>query len=212
MKILAVCGSPIADGNTCRFIQKAVEPVAAHADVEIVELAGKEVGDCVHCDWCLKNKDPKRICRLEDDGTEILGKVKECDILILATPTYFARMSGRLAALIDRMRPMVVSTTHDGCMTDKPGVALALSWYRNGGVETALLALVYSFLILEMLPVTSHNEGAFFGGAGLTNLDILPVEQDDPHPIESDEVGLSSARACVIRAVKLHKKLKAKVI
>jgi hypothetical protein len=105
------------------------------------------------------------------------------------------------------MRPLVVSKTHHGCMTDKPGVALALSWYRNGGVETTLLSIIYSFLVLEMIPVSSHNSGAFFGGAGLTNLGILSVDPADKRAIESDEVGIASAQGAVKRAVDLFNRL-----
>jgi len=207
LKILCISGSPIEGGNTFLFIQKAIEPIKAEADIEIIELADKDVSDCVHCDWCLANKDPDRICRLKDDGQAILKKIKEADILVLASPTYFGRMTGRLASLMDRMRPLVVSKTHHGCMTDKPGVALALSWYRNGGVETTLLSIIYSFLVLEMIPVSSHNSGSFFGGAGLTNLNILPVEQDDKRAIESDEIGIASAQGAVKRAVYLFNRL-----
>ena len=208
MKILCICGSPVKGGNTRVFVEKAVEPISGEAEMEIVELCDKEVADCVHCDWCLKNKDENRICRLKDDGAEILMKVKKADILVLASPVYFGRLTGRLACLIDRMRPLVVSNTHHGCMTDKPGVALALSWYRNGGVETALLSMIYSFLVLEMIPVSCHRAGAFFGGAGLTNLNILPVDPGDKHGIISDEAGIASAQGVMKRALKLHRKLK----
>jgi multimeric flavodoxin WrbA len=96
MKFLCISGSPIKGGNTFLYIQKAIEPIKAEADIEIIELADKEVSDCVHCDWCLANRDADRICRLKDDGQAILKKIKEADILLLASPTYFGRMTGRV--------------------------------------------------------------------------------------------------------------------
>jgi len=208
LKLLGISGFPIKNGNTFQFLNGSFEKVRKmDLEIELIELASKKITDCIHCDWCLKNKNPDRICSQKDDGEEILHKIKACDILILATPVYFARLSGRLASIMDRMRPFLFSKSHRGCMTDKPGVALSVAWGRNYGNETALLSLVWGFLILEMLPVSHHHSGSLLGAAGCSSSSVVGAEPDDKHTILSDKYGLRAAKSVVKRAVELAKKL-----
>lgn len=41
-------------------------------------------------------------CPQKDDAPEILEKMVQADVIVLATPVYFYNMSGRLKTLIDR--------------------------------------------------------------------------------------------------------------
>jgi len=204
MKVLCICGSPVKGGNTFTFAQKAVEALdgAAH-DIEIVELAGANVADCSHCNRCIKNEDPDRICVQEDDAGPILAKIKACDVLVLASPAYYGRMSARMAALLDRTRPFLFSKPHRGCMRDKPGVALTVSWGRNSGSETTLQSLIWSFLVLEMLPVSHHDTGALYGGAGISNPLLVNADRKDRHAVASDVIGILAAQGALKRAVGL---------
>ncbi len=92
-----------------------------------------------------------------DDAEDILNAIKDADVLVLASPVYYGRMTATMAALLDRPRPLLYSKPHKQCMKDKPGVALAVSWGRNSGGETTLISLVSAFLVLEMLPSSSFR-------------------------------------------------------
>lgn len=211
MKVLSICGSPIKKGNTYTFIERAVEALdrTAH-EIEIVELARAKVSDCIHCNWCLKNEDPERICVQKDDAEPILAKIKDADVLVLASPAYYGRMSGRMASLLDRTRPLIFSKPHRGCMRDKPGVALTVGWGRNSGSETTLLSLIWSFMVLEMIPVSHHHSGAIFGGVGISNPILVNADRDDRQAVASDVVGILAAQQAVNRAVDLCGRIRRK--
>lgn len=208
MKVLCISGSPIKNGNTAQFINRAVEPLTdSEIEVEVVQLAKLKISDCIHCNWCMKNKEPNRICIQEDDAEPVLEKIRDSDLLVVASPAYYGRMTGLLASLLDRTRPFIFSKPYRGCMADKPGVALAVSWGRNTGNETTMQSIIWSFMVLEMLPVGHHHSGAIYGGGGISNPALVHAESDDKHAINSDVVGILSAQGAVKRAVNLARRL-----
>lgn len=121
MKVLVINGSPRAKGNSdllCdEFIRGAKE---AGNQVEKIALREKEISPCKACYACFRTGS----CIQNDDMGEILKKVKEADVLVLASPTYFLTMSGQMKMFIDRLLPewqglggkeaYVIVTGHDG--------------------------------------------------------------------------------------------------
>jgi len=75
-----------------------------------VALAGLAIADCRHCNWCMA-KTPERPCSIADDASPILEKIRDCDVLILASLVYFSRLSGTMACLIDRTRCFTFGTS-----------------------------------------------------------------------------------------------------
>ena len=206
MKLLCISGSPICGGNTHRFIEKAVEAVQetdVNVEAEVVELATHNFKDCDHCDWCLHNDNPDRICNIRDEAEEILWKIRDTDILAIASPVYFGRLTGRLASLLDRTRPLVFSPPHQGVMRDKVGVALCVAWGRNMGQETTLISIVSAMLILEMIPVSNYSTGSIFGAAGVTDECLLNADPENRLVVEEDAYGIAGAQALMTRAIDL---------
>jgi multimeric flavodoxin WrbA len=163
----------------------------------------------MQCNWCLKKQEEGKICSIDDDAQEILHHFIEADGVILATPVYFGRLSGHLASLIDRLRTFFEGRFYRGRLKDKVGGALAVAFIRHGGVETALLSILYTFLLLEMIPVNAPYKGALYGGGALSSLDGSgKMKQDKRHLILEDEWGLSGARALAKRMVYLIKVIK----
>jgi multimeric flavodoxin WrbA len=211
MKLLCISGSPICEGNTHRFIKKALEVVhETDIELEIIELAKYDISDCIHCDWCLTNSNPERICKIKDEGEALLWKIRETDILVIASPVFFGRLTGRLASLVDRTRPMIFSKPHRGIMRDKVGVALCVAWGRNMGQETTLISIVSAMLIHEMIPVSNYSTGSIFGAAGVTDEVELNANPKNRHVIELDSYGIKGAQALMIRAIDLTKRIKRK--
>lgn len=102
-KVLVLSASPRRGGNSdllCdQFILGAEE--AGH-QAEKIFLRDKEINYCVACDSCLKNEGR---CVSEDDMAEILDKMIEAHVIVMATPVYFYTMNGQMKTLIDRTYP-----------------------------------------------------------------------------------------------------------
>lgn len=99
-KVLILSGSPRKSGNSdllCdAFAKGAVE--AGHR-VEKIRVAEKNVGYCRACYYC-RNHGGK--CIIDDDMAEIMQKIIDCDVLVLASPVYFYSIDAQLKAVIDR--------------------------------------------------------------------------------------------------------------
>lgn len=99
-KVLVLSGSPRKAGNSdllCdQFIKGSAE--SGH-QVEKIFLRDKEINYCIACYKC-KNTNGK--CTFDDDMAEILEKMIEADVIVMATPVYFYSINAQLKTLIDR--------------------------------------------------------------------------------------------------------------
>ena len=98
-KVLILSGSPRKNGNSdllCdEFMKGAIE--AGH-QVEKIRVTEKNIGYCRACYGC---KDTG-VCVIKDDMAEVLQKMINCDVLVLASPVYFYSIDAQLKAVIDR--------------------------------------------------------------------------------------------------------------
>jgi len=206
-KILGISGSPVKKGNVETFLNRAMEGLPAkNIEYDIVHLSGLKIQDCIHCNFCLTKQIPGRYCSLKDDAQSVFEKAEEADIIVLASPVYFMRNSARMAALIDRLRVFVFGNLTAGKMKNKIGVSMAVSWLRQGGLETTHLTHILAFLTLEMIPASVHKGVSPLGASALAS----PQGSGDFDPqvmlgIENDELGLQSARLIMRRALELAK-------
>lgn len=98
-KVLILSGSPRKNGNSdilCdEFAKGAIE--AGH-EVEKIRVAEKKIGYCCACYACRETG----VCAIKDDMAEILQKMIDCDVMVLASPVYFYSIDAQLKTLIDR--------------------------------------------------------------------------------------------------------------
>lgn len=98
-KVLILSGSPRCGGNSdilCdEFMKGAVE---AGNETEKIRVAEKNISCCRGCYAC-KNTG---ICAIKDDMADILQKMIDADVLVLASPVYFYSIDAQLKAVIDR--------------------------------------------------------------------------------------------------------------
>jgi multimeric flavodoxin WrbA len=100
-KIACLLGSPRQNGNSQLLAQKISDAaVALGATAEFFPLYKLKYSGCVACLGCKKTSDE---CVLRDDLTQLLRAVREADVLIIASPVYFAGLPGPLKSVIDRM-------------------------------------------------------------------------------------------------------------
>lgn len=98
-KVLILSGSPRKGGNSdtlCnQFMKGAVE--AGH-EVEKVRVAEKNIAYCRACYACKKLGK----CVINDDMAELLQKMIDADVIVLASPVYFYSINAQLKTVIDR--------------------------------------------------------------------------------------------------------------
>ena len=102
-KVLLLSSSPRKSGNSDRLCDQFMNGAEeAGQEAEKIFLRDKEINYCVACDSCLKNDG---ICASKDDMAEILNKMIEADVIVMATPVYFYTMDAQMKTLIDRTYP-----------------------------------------------------------------------------------------------------------
>lgn len=120
-KVLILSASPRKGGNSdmlCDQFRKGAEE-AGHT-VEKISLYDKSIGFCRACYACFRSGK----CVMQDDMAEILAKIQDSDVIVVASPTYFLTMNGMLKTTIDRFLPKwqelgghdvyFIITGHDG--------------------------------------------------------------------------------------------------
>ena len=210
IKVVGISGSPVKDGNTDVLLAKVLSELKTDdVDTEFIGLAQKHIGGCIHCNWCTRKQTAEKLCALTDDLDEIYPKLLGADVILFATPVYFGRLSGPLADLIDRCRVGVHGNVYKHAFKDKVGAGFAVSWFRQGGIETTLISLHSAFFILDMIPV-SPGMTSVFGGCGVSSYHGEGAcEKGDKLSILKDEFGLAASKKTAQRAVEVAKLLKA---
>lgn len=212
INIIGICGSPIKGGNTEVFLQEALKAAkeAGNVNAELMTLAGKEIKECNHCNWCIVKQESDKFCAQSDDMDEIYPKILKADALLVASPVYITRLSGLTACLFDRFRVFAHSKIYGGKLENKVGAALAVSWSRNLGIETTLLSIVSAFFVLGMIPISqAQGMGSAFGAAGLSSeAGTGKFDPKDKLLILKDEFGLKGARSLGKRVVEVSRLLK----
>ena len=101
-KVLVLSSSPRKDGNSDLLCDEFVKGAKASGhDAEKIFLAEKQINYCKGCEVC--NTTHK--CVQKDDMEEILDKMINSDVIVLATPVYFYTPDGQMKTLIDRTVP-----------------------------------------------------------------------------------------------------------
>ncbi len=211
IKVLGIHSSPIKNGNMAYLLNYALEEASKKDGVstEAIALAGLSIADCRHCNWCITKQTPDKLCSLKDDAETILQKILDCDILILGSPVYFSRLSGTMACLIDRTRCFTFGKNGHLALKGKVGVALAVGWCRNLGMETTLASLHGAFLVHEMLTPSCHNGGALYGAAAMSGQrDETFAYKRDKLGVKDDSEGLHSTKLLIHEAIRTAKNFK----
>jgi multimeric flavodoxin WrbA len=190
--ILGICGSPRQQASDY-VLNEALKMLNEKGfETKFWTIRGKKVSACLHCDFCLKNKQ----CAIKDDMQELYTLMKEANGIVFATPVYNGALSAQTKAVMDRSRAAVAADKD--FFLGKIGMGIALGGDRAGGQELAL-GQIHTFLILNgAIPVS----GGFFGA----NLGASFWTKDTLDGVKADEEGFRSLRKTVKRfAVFLEK-------
>lgn len=133
MKVVAIVGSPHADGNTSYLVDQALQEIDAQGiETEKIILSQYVVNPCQGHDNCASYSK----CRQKDDAPWIIEKFNQADGVILASPVYFYDVSAQTKAFIDRN---FFTFTHDG--TKKARCAGLIAIGGGGGADETIATL-----------------------------------------------------------------------
>lgn len=99
-KVLILEGSPRIHGNSdllCDELMKGA--VEAGHEVEKIRVASEKIAPCSACYYCRSHNGE---CVFKDDMAEVMQKMIDADVIVLASPVYFYSISAQLKAVIDR--------------------------------------------------------------------------------------------------------------
>lgn len=100
-KVLIISSSPRKGGNSDTLCDKFAQGAKEAGNVvEKIFLKDKKINYCTGCGFC--NTNDYGGCSQKDDMPEILEKIINSDVIVLATPVYFYTMCGQMKTFIDR--------------------------------------------------------------------------------------------------------------
>ena len=185
MKVLAINGSPhMVEGNTAMILNPFLEGMKeAGADVDLFYTRKLKIGPCngdMSC-WFVN----PGTCGQKDDMQMLLPKFKEADVIVWASPVYYAGVTGPLKNLMDRQLPLHI----EGEMGSKRQKIVLVS--TCGAWEVSM----FDPLLQQMKALYGRPEGSSdFAGALLR-----PMADGMKEMIKAGETGLVEG---VFRAAK----------
>lgn len=101
-KIVILNGSPRKSGNTAALCTEFARG-AEESGNTVTEffLGGMEIHGCKGCSGGHSNRECP--CVQRDDMDKIYPAVKECDVIVFASPLYYWNLSGQLRTAVDRL-------------------------------------------------------------------------------------------------------------
>ncbi len=100
-KILVLNGAPRKDGNTADLIRAFIEgALENHNEVKEVYLSDKNIHQCMGCTACMKNGGN---CVQQDDMSIVYEGFEWAEVIVFASPVYFASITGILKMTNDRL-------------------------------------------------------------------------------------------------------------
>lgn len=189
--IVGVCGSP-RKAATEYVLREALRTLEEKGfETRFFTVRDKQIGFCLHCDYCLKNKE----CVTKDDMVEVYDLFREADGYVFASPVYNGGLSGQLKAVMDRCRALLAA--NKDVFRNKVGMAIAVGGDRVGGQESAIHQILDFYVLNGAVPVS--------GGAFGANLGATFWSKDSLSGVKQDEDGFRSLRKTVKRFVEMLK-------
>lgn len=156
MKVIAINGSPRANGNTYTSLKKVTDTLEKQGiETEIINIGKENIAGCKGCGACSKLGK----CVFDNDCVnEIADKLAAADGMIIGSPVYYADINGTLKCFLDR-----AFYSHGSQFRFKIGAAVIC--LRRGGAIHAYHSINSYFGITEMIQVPSIYWNAAHGAA-----------------------------------------------
>jgi len=163
MHLLVLTGSRNHEGRTARAVnalQKGfVRTGGTTVCLFLPELKLERCRQCESDGWGVCRREGS--CIIEDDFPSIVEKIKSSDVVVFATPVYFADLSESMRGFLDRLRRIRFLRTNPGIQTIS-AAGLCLSGGGGGGGPNCCLnleriLLTCGFDVVDMIPLRRQN-------------------------------------------------------
>lgn len=99
-KMLAILASPRETGNAAKMLNIAMKKAQdCGYEITYINLYQKNIAYCKGCMACKQTG----TCSINDDIKEIEEHIKNCDLVVVSCPAYFANVSAPLKNMFDRL-------------------------------------------------------------------------------------------------------------
>lgn len=176
MNVLAINGSPhMGNGNTASILNPFLEGIKeAGANVELFYTGKLNIGPCngdMSC-WFVN----PGVCGQKDDMQMLLPKFKEADVIVWASPVYYAGITGPLKTMMDRQLPAHVMGENKSMKQKAVLVSTCGDWDLS----------MFDPLLVQMKSIYDRPEAGYeFAGALLR-----PMAEGMKEMIKAGEMGL----------------------
>lgn len=189
MHVIAINGSPREKGNTFYALEMiANELKNQDITTEIIHIGNKNIRGCTACGGCFQNQDER--CVIDDEVNGIIQKMKAADGIIIASPVYYASITGTMKCFLDRA--FFVAGANGGLYRHKAGASVAV--VRRSGEVATFDHLNHYFTIAEM----------FVPGSNYWNI----IHGRHEGEVLKDEEGVQTMRVLAKNLAWLMKQLK----
>ncbi len=137
MKTLIFNGSPRKNGGTAKMIEELSKQLGG--EIDIIYAYRAKITPCVDCRSCWNND----ACVIDDDMQRVYRLIDEADNIIIASPIYFAELTGELLSMMSRLQLYWVAREFNDkeLLTDKPRKGAVLLTDGGAGIFENSLAM-----------------------------------------------------------------------
>lgn len=158
MKVIAINGSPKAEGNTYHAIKVVTDELEKQGiSTEIIHVGNKSIRGCIACGGCAKNQNEK--CVFDDEVNTAIQKMKAADGIIIGSPVYYASIAGTMKCFLDRA--FYTASANGGLFRHKVGASVVA--VRRSGEVATFDHLNHYFTIGEMFSASSNYWSVIHG-------------------------------------------------
>ncbi|MCR4966182.1 MAG: flavodoxin family protein [Bacteroidales bacterium] len=97
-KTLIFNGSPRKQGDTAALVRVLTD--ALTGEFRVVDCYREDISPCIDCRHCRQEKK----CVLEDAMQEVYRYLEDCDNVVIASPIYYAELTGKLLDAASRFQ------------------------------------------------------------------------------------------------------------
>ena len=111
MKVIAINGSPRKEGRVSKIVEEIIKGAKENGhECEIIYLVDLNIRDCTGCISCQE----KGACVFRDDIEKIEEVIKNSGLIIWASPTHWANVSGLMLRVFERLFGFLVKDQPKG--------------------------------------------------------------------------------------------------
>ena len=102
MKVIAINGSPRADGNTAMALKAMTDELERQGiETELIQVGRQEIRGCTFCGHCFTSEGNKCVFK-KDCVNDVAQKMRDAEGFILGAPTYYGGIPGPMKSFLDR--------------------------------------------------------------------------------------------------------------